>query len=390
MAETYRGKVSTLHKWTSDFQREFVRTGPLKRFMGTGGNAIIRVNDTDLKDDGDSVDFPFVSALRGRGVSGNTPLAGNEEEGKADSHRIFIDWRRNGTLLTRKEEKATKYDQFMAYKDALKAWAQEQIKYDSIAAFLSVGYEISTTSTSIFNHAWYNYGYPTSPETTLGSTGYAAATQLNNFASYNGPVTGSHNGRLLFGAATSNYSATWATALGNIDTTADKMTTDILDIAKDMAQDDRLNPRIYPYTGDATRFTDETYVCFMHPTAFTQFRKSLSTDLAYAETRGRDNPLFAAGDLMWNGILVTALPGLPVLSGGASTSYICPSFFCGKGALGFAWGQLPKAVEDMTDYGFRNGIGIEMQYGAEKLLYTDTSTGHKVQQFISIFTSAGY
>lgn len=389
MAETYRGKIATVHKWTSDFQREFVRTGPLKRFMGTGGNAVIRVNDTDLKDEGDSADFPFTSALRSRGVTGNTPLTGNEEEAKADSHRVFIDWKRNGTLLTKKEQKATKYDQLMVYKDALKSWAQEQIKYDAIAAFLSVGYEIATTSKSIHNHAWYNYGYPASPDTTLGSTGYAAATQLNNFASYNGPVTGLHSGRLLFGAALSNYSATWATALGNIDTSADKMTSTILDIAKSMAQDGQLNPRITPYTGDADKFTEETFVCFMHPTAFQQLRDSMGTNLATAEVRGRDNPLFAGGDLLWNGVLVTALSGLPLLSGGASSSYICPSFLCGKGALGIAWGQLPKPVDDMADYGFRNGIGIEMQYAVEKLLYTDTITGHKVQSFISIFTSAG-
>lgn len=389
MAETYRGKVSTVHQFTSKFQREFVRTGPLRRFMGTGGNAVIRVNDTDLKDEGDSVDFPFVSALRGRGVSGNTPLAGNEEEAKADSHRIFIDWKRNGTLLTKKEQKAPKYEQLMAYKDALKSWAQEQLKYDAIAAFLSVGYEISTTSTSIVNHAWYNYGYPASPGTTLGSTGYAGATQLNNFAAYNGPVSGVHGGRLLYGAVESNYSGVWATDLAKIDTSADKMTTAILDIAKAMAQNGQLNPRITPYTGDADKFTDETFVCFMHPTAFQQLRDNMGTNLATAEVRGRDNPLFAGGDLLWNGVLVTALPGLPLLSGGASSSYICPSFLCGKGALGIAWGQLPKAVDDIDDYKFRNGIGIEMQYAVEKLLYTDTSTGHKVQSFISIFTSAG-
>lgn len=394
MAETYAREVTRVQKWTADFQSEFVRLGPFKRFMSTSGNNVILVNDTDLKANGESVDFPFVSAIRGEGVTGNTPLEGNEDDSTGDTHRIFIEWYRQGKLPIKKGVKATAYDQLQAYRSALKDWAQEKLKYSLISALCSVGYEIATTSKSTFNNQFWNYAYPASPTTLPGSTGYAAATQLNNFSSYNGPVTGSHNGRLLFGATTSNYSATWATALGNIDTSADKMTYTILDIAKGMAQDDRLNPRISPYTGNSDAYSEETYVCLMHPIAFQHLRDSMMASgtmiLQQAEVQGRQNPLFRGGDLYWNGILCTPVPGFPVLAGGASTSYIVPSFLCGKNSLGLAWGQLPQPKTNSRDYDFRQGIGIEMQFGVEKLLYFDTSTGHKTQQLVSIFTSAGY
>ena len=393
MAETYARDVTRVQKWTAEFQEEWVRLGPFKRFMSTSGGNIINVNDTDLKGEGESVDFPFVSCIRGDGVTGNQMLEGAEDDSTGDSHRIFIDWYRQAKLPTKKGLKATVYDQLSAYRSALKMWADEKVKNALIAALCSVGYEIATTSKSTFNNQFWNYMYPASPTTLPGSTGYAAATQLNAFAVKNGPVTGSHLGRLLFGAATSNYSATWATALGNIDTSADKMTYSILDIAKNMAIDDRLNPRIAPYTGNNRAATEETFVCLMHPTAFQQLRDSLLASgtmlLQQAEVRGRDNPLFKGGDLYWNGILCTSVPGLPIIAGGAASSGIVPSFLCGRNALGLAWGQLPRPVSQDRDYGFRQGVGIEMQFGAEKLLYFDTSTGLKTQQMISIFTSTG-
>lgn len=386
MAETYAGRVSTVRKWTAAFQSEFVRTGPFRRFMSSNNDNIIIVNDTDLKGEGDSVDFPFVMALRGDGVTGNTQLAGRGEAGQADSHRIFIDWRRNSTPITKKEQKNTAYDQLQAYRAALKTWGQEKLKFDIIAALCSVGYEVSTTSLSVINHNWWNYIYPNDGVTTTpGSTGYSAATQRNNWAVYN------TTGRVLYGKTQANFSGVNATDIAKIDTTDDVMTYSICDLAKLMAQDESLNPRIYPYTGNAEKGTDETFVMFHHPIAFQKLRDSLGTFLSNAEVRGRDNPLFAAGDIYWNGVLHTTVPGLPTLGTvGGSSSTVVPSFLCGKGSLGLAWGQLPLPTSETTDLGFRTEIGIEMQYGVEKLLYWNSTNSHKVQMMITVFTSAGY
>lgn len=394
MAEVSTREVNRMQEFRDDFQKEFSRTNEFKRVMSSKGNNVIWVRDSV---DGESTVFPFVSALRGLGVTGDTALEGREEALNNDSHRIWMEWYRNAIKVTEKTKAQSAIDLLEAGRSDLKDWVQESIRYQIIAAFMSVGYEIAVTSRSTYNHAWYNYGYPASPTTTPGSTGYAGATQLNNWNAYNGPVTGVHNGKILYGAATSNYNATFATAAANIDTSADKMTYSIVDLAKGMAQNDALNPRIKPYTGNGDKFTEETYMCFMHPTAFQHLRDSLMGSgggyiLQQAEARGRDNPLFRAGDLWWNGVICTALPGIPVLlniGNGGNTS-VLPSFLCGKNAIGFGFGQTPKPVTDLEDYGFRTGAGIAMMCGAEKLLYTNTATSHKEQCFVTIFTSAGY
>lgn len=394
MAETTNREVNRLQEFRDDFQKEFVRSNEFTRFMSSSGDNVIWARDSV---DGESTVFPFVSALRGQGVVGDTALEGREENLENDSHRIWLEWRRNAVKQTKKTGKQSAFDLLKAGKSALRDWANESVKYQIIAALMSVGYETSTTSKSTYNHIWYNYGYPASPTTTPGATGYAGATQLNNWCAYNGPVSGVHSGKILFGAATSNYNATFATAAANIDTTNDKMSYGIVDIAKGMAQNDALNPRIKPYTGKGDKFTEETYVCLMHPIAFQSLRDSLIASgsgnaLQNAEVRGRDNPLWRGGDLWWNGVLCTACPGLPVLlniGSGGNTSVV-PSFLLGKNAVGFGWQQLPNPVTNLEDYGFRTGAGIEMCSGAEKLLYTNPSTLHKEQTFITVFTSAGY
>src|SRR5512144_197612 len=311
MAETRVSNVSKLHRWSAEFFSEYLREGPFAKYMGTGSNNVIQVKE-DLRKGGASINFPYVFGLRGDGVEGHTPLRGNEEEGRLDAHRVFVTHKRNAVLIDDEDAESTLVNLLDAYRDQLMNWAKGKLRNDIIKALLSVGYENSTDANSITDHAIWTYGV-------TGAT--ATATQLNNWVTYN-------QGRVLFGASHSNYSTTYATALANVDTTTDTMTSAMLDKAKDLAKDETLYPRMSPVTGDRRNSAAETFVAFLHHTAFQQLRDNLGTNLAQAEVRGRENPLFTGGDLLWNGILCHELQGLPTLSGGASGTSVVPSFLC--------------------------------------------------------------
>ena len=42
---------------------------------------------------------------------------------------------------------------------------------------------------------------------------------------------------------------------------------------------------------------------------------AIISGLQYAWERGKDNPLFTAGDIMWNGVIIKEVPEMPVIAG---------------------------------------------------------------------------
>ena len=74
--------------------------------------------------------------------------------------------------------------------------------------------------------------------------------------------------------------------------------------------------------------------------------------LQYAWNRGSDNPLFTAGDILYDGVIIREIPELPVNTGaGAGGIDVAASYLCGAQALGIAWAQRTKAVTNTRDYG---------------------------------------
>ena len=60
----------------------------------------------------------------------------------------------------------------------------------------------------------------------------------------------------------------------------------------------------------------------------------------HAWDRGRDNPLFTAGDLIYNGVIIREVPEMPVIAGaGAGGIDVAMSALCGAQALGVAPGR---------------------------------------------------
>jgi hypothetical protein len=86
--------------------------------------------------------------------------------------------------------------------------------------------------------------------------------------------------------------------------------------------------------------------------------------------RGKDNPLFTGGSLLWDGVIVREIPEIEVLTGvGAGAIDVEPTYLCGAQAIGVAWAQRTKSTTNVRDYDFLHGVGISEIRGIEKLRF---------------------
>jgi len=186
--------------------------------------------------------------------------------------------------------------------------------------------------------------------------------------------------RVLFGAATSNYSAgDFSASLANVDTTADKLTGDIVRLVKKIAR--TANPIVRPIRASNGV---ETYVLFVGTQAMLHLKEDLETLHSDAGTRGNDNPLFTPGDLIWDNVVIREIPEITTVlanstkfaTAGNSSSKVEPAFLCGAQAVGFGLGQRPDMIVDKDkDYKFQPGVATELKHDIDKLVYNSKDHG---------------
>jgi hypothetical protein len=179
--------------------------------------------------------------------------------------------------------------------------------------------------------------------------------------------------RILFGAAKSNNNNDHSAGLGNIDNTSDKLTPGIISLAKRMAKtaDRHIRPIM-------VEDEEEWFVMFAHPLAFRDLQNNSTMSQANRDgwTRGKDNPIFKAGDLIWDGVIIREVPEIPTLTGvGNGAIDVAPCFLCGAQAVGLAWGQRSKFAFEGFDYGNKRGVAISEIRGIEKLSHNSVQNG---------------
>jgi N4-gp56 family major capsid protein len=306
---------------------------------------------------GKSINIPLITRLKGTGVTGSQTLDGAEEELGNYNCNISLDWRRNAVRVPKSTSYKTELDLFGAAKDMLRTWEAEKLRDDVITAMLS-----------------------------LVTTGDTIVTMSASSAANRNAFNAANTDRLLFGALRSNYSATWATAVGNIDTTNDKCTVASMSLAKRIAKN--ADPHIRPYkTGDGREY----FVAFHGSRTFRDLKADTTMTQANREARSRegngmdDNPIFQDGDLLYDGIIHREVPEIDDVAAngtysmnaiGASSADVRPVFLCGAQAVGIAWGQEPTPRTDLTkDYSFRPGVAIEELLGVKKLCFNGVQQG---------------
>jgi hypothetical protein len=175
--------------------------------------------------------------------------------------------------------------------------------------------------------------------------------------------------RYLFGAAVANNAANDHSAcLITLDNTADKLTKEVVSLARRRAK--TCDPLIRPVR---IRDDEEWYVMFAGSLAFRDLKADLATVHADAMQRGKDNPLFVDGDLVWDGVIIREIPEIGVVSNG--TIDCAPAYLCGAQAVGHVIGQRWKSKTEERDYGFVKGMAIQGFFGTEKLFFNGKQHG---------------
>ncbi len=355
-----------LVKYTKEINREYVRGNLFSPYMGTALNSIIRIKN-ELKAGGEEMNLPIVTRLTGAGVSTGT-LVGNEEQIDNYGMRVRIDWARHAVVTNKAESQKDSADIFGEAKPLLADWGKELQRDELIAALMAL------------------------PSETLPSTGtrvngiqYDLATAANR-----NTWNAANSDRVLYGAAVSNYNATHATALANVDTTNDKFTAANLALLKRVALGG--SPKIRPFkTNDGYEY----FVAFAGLNTFRDLKASLETinkDARPREQNGVDkNPLFQDGDQIYDGVIVRQVPEISnfvtnvwttLKTAGAASARVEPVFLCGQQAAAMCWGQMAKPTfRKEDDYGFVTGTGIEMAYGISKIFKKHPNTGTDLKQF---------
>lgn len=373
MAETTLLSGLDLTKWRPKFIREISRQSGFDAYMGTSPTDIIHVVN-DAKSSGYTIRVPLIARIQNSGVSGNTRLSGSEVQ--MDQYYQDVTWEfyRNAIEISKKEREKSAVNLLEERTPLLREWASELIKYQLITCFHQMS----------------------------DGTAYADASAgtRNTFATNNVD-------RILFGKLRSNYSATMATALANLDATDDLLTPLVGSLAKRMAR--TATPHIRPYK---TEDGKEWFVMFCHPLAFKSL-KSNATIIAnnqYARAREgsgmMNNPLFTDGDLMDDGIIYKEIPEFwaprqgdisstnvntnthLVNAGASGTTDVGVNFLCGQQALAFVNKQAATPItKKEDDYSFFSGVGVELAHGMQKLRWNNGSGTNKDLGIVTVYTA---
>lgn len=367
MAVTTVNSNNSLVQFTRDINREFIRQNMFSPFMGTGLNAVIRIRQ-EPKKGGEVMNIPLVTKLTGRGV-GRGPLVGNEEKIDNYGMRLWIDWARHAVVTTDAEKHKDDGLVFEEARPMLSDWGRELQRDELIEAFMALPSESSPVL----------HGSDEGDRVNGIRWELATAAQKNAFGAAN-------SDRILFGNAVSNYNATFATALANIDTTNDKLTGASVSLLERIAE--QASPSIRPYS---LRDGYESFVLFVGTNTYRDLFEDLKTVHMNAQVRGSNNPLFRPGDLEYGNVLIRKVPQISTYvsnvwtdlkTAGNSSTRVEPVFLAGQQAAVLGWGEMAKpTTRKEDDYQFVDGRGIRMAYGVGKTFKKHPSSGSNLKQW---------
>lgn len=381
MAETILNGNLAERRWLSDeYVTPYLRQSGFDRYMGSGTDAIIRLlRGTDIGNGAKSVVMPLVGLLRGDGVSGSQVLEGNEEDMDTYADEIRVNYRRNGVKVPKSEAYKTTLDLLRVARSRLRNWASEAVLKRGLIQQMQ-GIVVPGVAVTEGDGSTYQ-----GPDSVIP---YSQATpaQRNTFVVNN-------SDRILFGADIANASSgIMATALATIDNTNDKLTPALISKAKRIAQatatiDATVANNIAPITPYITKDGEEWFVMFVHPRAMRDLRNDPTMTQANREAmeRGKDNPLFRGGDLLWDGVIIREIFDLELIAGaGAAGIDVAHNFLAGQSALAVAYGEEPRIIVDRDqDYQFRPAVAVQELIGIKKTSYAGRQYGG-----VSVFTAA--
>lgn len=335
--------------------REYTDKLVLRPYMGTSTESIIHTQDVFSRNKGDAVTFQLAAKLESEGVQSGGTMEGAEEGMNFYGQRITLDEYRNAVkddgTLTRQR---TPFELKKEFEPALTTWLAQKVEKQLFTAMSDIDGVAYNDATAAQRNTW---------------------NPLNI-------------DRILFGATTSNYNATHATALLNIDATNDVLSTTQVSLAKRRAQ--LANPKIRPVKIEDG---EEWYVMFVHNLCARDLKNSDAWQNAQrnARFRGDDNPIFTGMLGTWDGVILKESPKIQLISGvGASTIDVAINILCGAQALLFAQGDYPEEggarvvlTEKKFDYDTQIGMQIKSLHAYAKARFNSKQHG-----IVSVFSAA--
>jgi N4-gp56 family major capsid protein len=349
--EILTGHALTAEQWDSMIAQEYLSMLWFRNLMGPSQFAPIQVKMELAKGAGDAITIGLRSQLQGGRVDGSEKGAGQEGRVAFYGQRITIEEVRHLVKFERvnMSQKRVAWDILNQGREALVEKAEIALEEDIIAA--------------------------------LGDT-----------------ASGRVRGRYLYGSLDSNWNATHATALQNIDNTDDKLTTNMIRVGKRKA--------LIPVNATAkirpmrvkVGMNFEEWFCFVgHPYSI---RDLVDNDAAYRNAQlllppntNRESPLFTGASFRgsYDGCLIYEYDRLELVS---STIQCSHNFLMGAQALAVCWGQMPKFGEDHGEFdlGHDKVYEIDEIRGVEKIVYDrnadDAGISNEDNGLIHVFAAA--
>lgn len=347
MTQTTINSSNVVTRYEKEVTKEYIRGNRFSKYMGTSSNAIIRIREGKQ-----IVDFPLINRLTSAGVSGSTTLEGSEEQLRNYSWSTTPTYIRNAVTFTKEEWDKPAFDIYKEAKPSLSNWGKEKVRDDVITAMGAI----------------YN-------GTTYSSYADAAEAAKDTWASNN-------SDRILFGAATANYSGDHSADLAKVDSTTDVLTGASISLMKRLAK--LADPHITPFR---TNMDDEEwFVCFVGSYLFRDLKSDLNAEHQNAMPRDmKNNPIWTDGDLVYDGVIIREVPEISSISGvGASSIDVGPAYMCGAEAIAFGLGQRAKLVEQAIDYDFNKGCAVELKHEIRKTFFNNIQHGMVTGYFASV------
>jgi hypothetical protein len=337
MAETRVNSHLSPQIWDDQFSTEFYQTNPFSAYAGTDSNNVIVMKEDFASKRGNGITFEFITNLKRGTIFDRQPLRGHEDVLGEYGDKVFWRMRKKGISMHEMDEDLAAIDLRKASRAALRTWADEDVKWETIDRLGDVGANLDVpflTSTAADKNTW---------------------------------VTNNAD-RVLFGATRANYSTTFATAAGNVDSTDDKLTRSAVSMLKRMAL--TASPRITPIRVE-TRSNRRYFVAFAHPFVFRDFVKDSEDVQAKVSVIERNEGIFLGGDREWDGVILHEVDDMPIYEGiGNGGIPISPVYLVGQEALGWAIKSRYKSREQTDDYDQVTGLGMIGKWGMKKLGYS--------------------
>ena len=372
MASSSISSGNIVTRWKKKVLREYVREGKFGSVTGTDENKIIQIA-RELK----KCSIPLVGKVGGPGVRGSTQLSGSEQALSNYDYLLTPTYHRQGVLIDNEEREKSEFDLFKEARPGLMNWMMETKRDQMIQAFGAI--EAGGT--------YYNYGGVEAS----GATGSSAASAAN----MDTWLTNNAD-RVMYGTSTTFTAGDHTTSLSGIAST-ETMDASTVEILKRIAMD--ADPLIRPIM---IKSDEPWFVLYLGKYAFRDLRADSTMSAANRDARPRnlDNPLFAGGDLLWDGVVIKEIPdidkfvhstagglwdgvwgagaasGDSLATGGTSSAVLSTGFLCGAQALGFGIGRtasFKRRKED--DYEHLNGVAISAKHDIKKTFYNNKQHG---------------